>query len=103
MDLTRLEQARELSTISKGWKHYYIVELPNRKGAAFDLIYRCFKKTDMISIQYYRKPTKDINQALLAVESVCQEDVEDSMRNMVENKLKFEDITDRSDLLDLVF
>lgn len=58
MDLTRLEEIRELSMISKGYKNYYIVDFPQKKGFFYNLIHNCFKKTDFISVQYSRKPGK---------------------------------------------
>lgn len=79
MDLTRLEQLRELSMISKGYKNYYMIDFPNKKGCIYDIITKCFKRTDILSIQYTRKITKDTNQALIAVESPTQEDVEEYM------------------------
>lgn len=38
----------------------------------YDLLTKCFKKTDVISIQYVKHANKDANQALLAVESPSQ-------------------------------
>ena len=103
MDLTRLEQARELNVISKGYKNYYIIEMANRKKAIYDLITNCFKKTDAVSIQYSKNPNKEINAVLLSVESPSQEDVEEYVNLMLENKFKVENITERSEMLDLFF
>lgn len=75
MDLSRLEMARELNVISKGHKNYYIVELPNRKKGVFDLLSKCFQKTDVVSIQFVKHTNKEMNQAVLGVESPCQENV----------------------------
>ena len=44
--------------ISKGYKNYYIVDFPQKRGVLYSLISRCFKKTDFISVQYSRKPAK---------------------------------------------
>ena len=35
MDLTKLEEAREMNVISKGYKNYYIIEVPNKKNAMY--------------------------------------------------------------------
>ncbi len=72
MDLSRLEQARELNVISKGNKNYYIVQFPNKKKGMYELLTKCFKKTDVIAVQYVKHQNKDINQAILAVESPSQ-------------------------------
>ena len=58
MDLSRLEMARELNAISKGYKNYYIIEFPNRKKGMFDLLSKCFKKTDVVSVQYVKHTNK---------------------------------------------
>lgn len=58
MDLTKLEEVREMNAMSKGYKNYYIVEVPNKMGAMYQLITKCFKVDDIISIQYNRKISK---------------------------------------------
>jgi methylaspartate ammonia-lyase len=103
MELTKLEEAREMSMISKGYKNYYIVEVPNKKSNIYDLITKCFKVNDVISIQYNRKINKEASQALLAVESPTQENVENSIELMKEMNYKYEIINDRGELLDLFF
>lgn len=95
MELTKLEEAREMSMISKGYKNYYIVEVPNKKNSIYDLITKCFQVNDMISIQYNRKINKEASQALLAVESPTQENVENSIELIKEMNYKFEIINDR--------
>ena len=58
MDLTKLEEAREMNVISKGYKNYYIIEVPNKKNGIYELITGCFKVNDVITIQYNRKVNK---------------------------------------------
>ena len=77
--------------------------MPNKKRAIYDLLTKCFKKTDVISIQFSKNPNKDVNPVLLSVESPSQEDVEEHMNLMLENHYKVEIITERSELLDLFF
>lgn len=55
IDLTQLNQARDMSLISKGYKNCYLIELPNKKNIVYELITRCFKDSDIISIQYSKK------------------------------------------------
>jgi threonine dehydratase len=55
IDLTQLNQARDMSLISKGYKNCYLIELPNKKNIFYELITRCFKDSDIISIQYSKK------------------------------------------------
>lgn len=68
-----------------------------------ELLTKCFQKTDVLAIQYVKHANKDVNQVILAVESPCQENVEYSLNQMVELKFKVENITDRSELLELIF
>lgn len=56
-----------MNVISKGYKNYYIIEVPNKKNAMYELITGCFKVNDVITIQYNRKINKETSQALLAV------------------------------------
>lgn len=64
-----------MNVISKGYKNYYIVEFPNKKKGMYDLLTKCFQKTDVLAIQYVKHANKDVNQVILAVESPCQENV----------------------------
>jgi hypothetical protein len=84
-----------MSMVSKGYKNFYIINAPNKKGVVYDLISKCFKSTDMISIQYSQRMGKETSQILLSVESVSQEDVEHSIIKMNENKYSFENINDK--------
>lgn len=43
IDLTQLNQARDMNLISKGYKNCYIIELPNKKNVIYELITKCFK------------------------------------------------------------
>jgi len=52
IDLTKLDEAREIAAISKGIKNHYHFTLPNKRNVIYDLITKCFKPTDIISIQY---------------------------------------------------
>jgi threonine dehydratase len=103
IDLTKLDEAREMAAISKGIKNHYHVHLSNRWGAMHDLITKCFKKTDIISVQYSQRFGKESSQLLLSVESVTQEDVEEYIEKMVDGKFNFENINEKEDLLDIFF
>lgn len=43
IDLTQLNQARDMNLISKGYKNCYLIELPNKKNVIYELITTCFK------------------------------------------------------------
>jgi threonine dehydratase len=69
MDLLHLEQARELNAISKNRINYLIVELSNKKSGVYDLLTKCFRKNDVVSIQYVKRFNKNVHKAVLSVES----------------------------------
>jgi threonine dehydratase len=103
IDLTQLNQARDMNLISKGYKNCYLIELPNKKNVIYELITNCFKETDIITIQYSKKSTKETSQALISVESLSQEDVEESIEKLRDGKFTFEIINEKEQLLDLFF
>lgn len=103
IDLTQLNQARDMNLISKGYKNCYLIELPNKKNVVYELITNCFKETDIITIQYSKKSTKETSQALISVESLSQEDVEESIEKLRDGKFTFEIINEKEQLLDLFF
>lgn len=43
INLTQLNQARDMNLISKGYKNCYIIVLPNKKNVIYELITKCFK------------------------------------------------------------
>jgi len=55
IDLTKLDEAREMAMVSKGIKNHFHFHLPNRKNIMYELITTCFKPTDIISVQYSRR------------------------------------------------
>jgi threonine dehydratase len=77
IDLVKLDEAREMAMVSKGIKNHFQFRLPNRQNVMYELITKCFKPTDIISIHYSRSFGKEESQAVLSVESRRQEDVED--------------------------
>ena len=95
IDLTQLNQARDMNLISKGYKNCLLIELPNKKNIVYELITNCFKETDIITIQYSKKSTKETSQALISVESLSQEDVEESIEKLRDGKFTFEIINEK--------
>ncbi len=47
-----------MSMISKGIKNHYILGVPNKKNVIYDIITKCFKPTDLITIQYSQRFAK---------------------------------------------
>lgn len=78
-----------MNLISKGYKNCYIIELPNKKNIIYELITECFKETDIISVQYSKKTSKESSQALISVESLSQDDVEESIEKLRDGKYTF--------------
>ena len=61
--------------VSKGKKNHFQFRLPNKRGVVYELIEKCFKETDIISIFYTQRFGKEESQAVLSVESRTEEDV----------------------------
>lgn len=95
IDLTKLDEAREIAAISKGIKNHYHIHLPNRQGILYDFLTKCFKKTDIVSVQYSQRFGKEESQLLISVESRTQEDVEEYIEKMVEGHYNFENINEK--------
>jgi threonine dehydratase len=95
IDLTKLDEAREIAAISKGIKNHYHIHLPNRPGILYDFLTKCFKKTDIVSVQYSQRFGKEESQLLISVESRTQEDVEEYIEKMVEGHYNFENINEK--------
>ena len=55
IDLVNLDKAREMAMVSKGIKNYLQFRLPNRRNVIYELITKCFKESDIISIRYSQK------------------------------------------------
>ena len=77
IDLVNLDEAREMAMVSKGIKNHFQFRLPNRKNVIFELMTKCFKESDIISISYSKKIGKEESQAVLSVESQTEDDVEE--------------------------
>lgn len=103
IDLSKLDEAREIAAVSKGVKNFYHIELPNRRGVMQGLIMQCFKPTDVISVQYSRRFGKETSHVLMSVESSHQEDVEEYLDKLVKSQVIFENINDKEEVLDIFF
>ena len=58
-----------MAMVSKGNKNHFQFRLPNRKNVIFELMTKCFKESDIISISYSQKFGKE--------ESQTEDDVEE--------------------------
>lgn len=90
--------------IFKGYKNYYLINLPNQHGILNKLIQKCIHEDDIISsIQYKRKLNKEESQVLIGIESKNQAGVDHTVRTLGEMNIRFENINLKSDILDLLF
>ena len=92
-----------MSSMAKGYKNFFMINLPNKRNAVYGLIVKCFKKTDVITIQYSRNSNKNSTHTLIAVESLTQNDVEDYINKFNEEGLDFENVTERDEIIELFF
>lgn len=90
--------------IFKGYKNYFLINLPNQSGIMSKLFERCLHDDDTVtSIQYKRKLNKEESQVLIGVESKNQENVDYMLKRFAELNLRYENINLKEDILDLLF
>lgn len=77
-----------MNAISKNRINYLIIELSNKKKDVYDLLTKCFKKNDVVTIQYVKRFNKNVHKAILAVESGSMDNFEFSLNQMIELKFK---------------
>lgn len=69
-----------------------------------DLFEKCIGENDVItSIEYKRKPNKEMSQALISILSNKKSEADESVEKMIEVGIKPENINFKSDILDLFF
>ena len=103
-DLSRLDEAQEKALTAKGEKNFYILNVPNKHGIMSDLFEKCIGENDIItSIEYKRKPNKEMSQALISILSNKKQEADESVDKMKGVGIKPENINFKSDILDLFF
>lgn len=74
-DVDRMQEIKERSLIYEGYKHYFIVNFPQRAGALRDFLDHVLGKNDDITrFEYTKKSNKDNGPALVGIELKYKDD-----------------------------
>lgn len=76
-DIDRMQEIKERSLIYEGYKHYFIVNFPQRAGALREFVHDVLGKHDDITrFEYTKKNNRDKGPVLVGIELKNKEDYE---------------------------
>ncbi len=102
-DITRMEEIREKSLLYEGLKHYFIVNFLQKAGAVRSFISNVIgPKDDLVYIQYIKKTNKESGPALIGIEVSEKEELDELIKRMEANNIKFEYINGNSHLFEIL-
>ena len=102
-DITRMEEIKERSMLYEGLKHYFIVRFPQRAGALREFLENVLGADDDITLfQYAKKNAMEKGPAIVGIEVPSPENFEPLIRRMDEQKIVYEYLNDKPDLLRLI-
>ena len=87
----------------EGLKHYFIVRFPQRAGALREFLEHALGPDDDITLfQYTKKNTMEKGPAIVGIEVRSPENFAPLIRRMDEQKIIYEYLNDKPDLLRLI-
>jgi threonine dehydratase len=102
-DITRMEEITERSMLFEGIKHYFIVRFPQRAGALREFLEQALGPNDDITLfQYAKKNAREKGPAIVGIEVQTPEDFAPLLRRMDEQRITYEYLNDKPDLLRLI-
>jgi threonine dehydratase len=102
-DITRMEEIKERSMLYEGMKHYFIVRFPQRAGALREFLEKVLGPEDDITLfQYAKKSAMEKGPAIVGIEVPSPDDFAPLLRRMDEQKIVYEYLNDKPDLLRLI-
>ncbi len=102
-DIDRMQDIKERSLIYEGYKHYFIVNFPQRAGALREFIGECLGKTDDITrFEYTKKNNRDKGPVLVGIELKHKEDYQPLVTRMIENGFTYIEINKDQQLFNLL-
>ncbi len=102
-DITRMEEIREKSLLYEGLKHYFLVNFPQKSGAVLSFIRDVIgPKDDLVYIQYIKKTNKESGPALIGIEVSEKEEIDELIKRMEANNIKFEYINENNILFEIL-
>lgn len=102
-DIDRMQEIKERSLIHEGFKHYFIVQFPQRAGAL-----RCFitevlgENDDITRFEYTKRNNRDKGPVLVGIELKYKEDYMPLIERMKENDFSFTEINKDQKLFNLL-
>lgn len=102
-DVDRMQEIKERSLIYDGFKHYFIVNFPQRAGALRQFLTEVLGETDDITrFEYTKKNNRDKGPVLVGIELKQTEDYYPLITRMEKNGFTYTEINKDQDLFNLL-
>lgn len=102
-DIDRMQDIKERSLIFEGYKHYFIVNFPQRAGALREFMDEVLGETDDITrFEYTKKNNRDKGPVLVGIELKHTEDYEPLISRMDNKGFTYIEINKDPDLFNLL-
>ncbi|HET7579632.1 MAG TPA: threonine ammonia-lyase IlvA [Bacillales bacterium] len=102
-DIDRMQEIKERSLIHEGYKHYFIVQFPQRAGALRRFITEVLGENDDITrFEYTKKNNRDKGPVLVGIELKYKEDYKQILKRMRENEFSYIEINKDQKLFNLL-
>ncbi|TCP20641.1 L-threonine ammonia-lyase [Scopulibacillus darangshiensis] len=102
-DIDRMQEIKERSMIHEGYKHYFIVQFPQRAGALRSFITQVLGEDDDITrFEYTKKNNRDKGPVLVGIELKHREDYFPLINRMKENGFSYTEINKDQKLFNLL-
>jgi len=102
-DIDRMQEIKERSLIYEGFKHYFIVNFPQRAGALRQFLGEVLGETDDITrFEYTKKNNRDKGPVLVGIELKQIEDYYPLITRMEKNGFTYTEINKDQDLFNLL-
>ncbi len=102
-DIDRMQEIKERSLIYEGFKHYFIVNFPQRAGALREFLEKVLGPNDDITrFEYTKKNNRDNGPALVGIELKDPEDYEPLVARMESYQFSYMEINKDPNLFNLL-
>ncbi|WP_182199278.1 threonine ammonia-lyase IlvA [Paraliobacillus salinarum] len=102
-DIDRMQDIKERSLIYEGYKHYFIVNFPQRAGALREFLTEVLGENDDITrFEYTKKNNRDKGPVLVGIELKHQSDYQPLIARMETNGFTYIEINKDEDLFHLL-
>ncbi|MCZ0701984.1 threonine dehydratase [Natronobacillus azotifigens] len=102
-DIDRMQDIKERSLIYEGYKHYFIVNFPQRAGALREFLTEVLGENDDITrFEYTKKNNRDKGPVLVGIELQYKADYAPLIKRMEQNGFTYVEINKDQDLFHLL-